>query len=224
MLKENKQSFDTSTKAIEGLWKEGFFKQERNLISIIKELNDRGNNFSPEDIGMALFRSKYLTRKGIRGSFRYIQKINSISKQIEKVENDLFSGTLLKKLTKNFKIELADLEYNFGKSGNCTAFLLRKILEKLIFITFAKKGLSQRLEDSSNTGRLVGLEVMINIASAEKIKNISFLTPKTAQEIKGIKFLGDVSAHNPLIDVDMKTILPQMPFIISAYKELAERL
>lgn len=165
-----------------------------------------------------------MTRHGSKGFYEYIQKTNAVSKEIEQIEHDLFSNVLIKKLGKNFLIELKDLGYNFGKSGNCTAFLLRKILEKLIYITFAKNGLSQRLEDSSGTGKLVGLESMINIASSEKIKNIPFLIPKTAQEIKGIKFLGDVSAHNPLIDVDMKTIIPQMPFIISAFKELAEKL
>ncbi len=47
---------------------------------------------------------------------------------------------------------------------------------------------------------------------------------KTAKEIQGIKFLGDTSAHNPLTEVDMKTIIPQMPYIITAYKELAKKL
>jgi len=51
-----------------------------------------------------------------------------------------------------------------------------------------------------------------------------FLSPKTAEKIEGIKFLGDTSAHNPLVNVDMETILPQMPFIITAYKELAKHL
>jgi len=48
--------------------------------------------------------------------------------------------------------------------------------------------------------------------------------PKTAKEINGIKFLGDASAHNPLINVEMKTIIPQMPFIITAYEELSKKL
>jgi len=47
---------------------------------------------------------------------------------------------------------------------------------------------------------------------------------KTANEIKGLKFLGDTAAHNPLVGVDMASIIPQMPFIITAYKELAKHL
>jgi len=111
---------------------------------------------------------------------------------------------------------------NFNNSGNCTAFLLRKILEKLLYITFAKANLSKKLEDAS--GKLLGLEAMINIASAEKVASVPFLIPKTGEKIKGVKFLGDVSAHNPLTNVDMETIIPQMPYIITAYKELAEKL
>ena len=65
---------------------------------------------------------------------------------------------------------------------------------------------------------------MINIAAKEKIGGTPFLTSSTAKEIGGVKFLGDTSAHNPLVNVDMKTIIPQMPYIITAYKELAEKL
>lgn len=212
------------TDALAILWEEGFFKTRQNFKSICKNLTGRGNNFSLPSLGMTLRQAKFLTRYGKRGFFEYIQKHEAILEEVESVEHNLFSDDLLKKLQKNFKIEIKDLKYNFGKSGNCTAFLLRKILEKLIFITFTKNGLSKRLEDSSCTGRMVGLKTMINIASAEKVKSIPFLTPKTAQEIKGIKFLGDISAHNPLTNVDMKTIIPQMPYIITAYKELVEKL
>ena len=128
----------------------------------------------------------------------------------------------MKKLGKSFETEINDLRWNFNHSGTCTAFLLRKILEKLIFKTFAKNSLSHKLEDSS--GRGIGLETMVNIACAEKIAGVPFLIPKTGEKIKGTKFLGDVSAHNPLTNVDMETIIPQMPYIITAYKELAEKL
>jgi hypothetical protein len=48
--------------------------------------------------------------------------------------------------------------------------------------------------------------------------------PKTKREIEGIKFLGDTSAHNSLTNVEMRTIVPQMPFIITAYDELTKKL
>jgi hypothetical protein len=71
---------------------------------------------------------------------------------------------------------------------------------------------------------LEGLKDIIEIAAKEKINGIPFLIPKTANEIKGLKFLGDTAAHNPLVSVDMQTILPQMPYIITAYEELAKHL
>ena len=65
---------------------------------------------------------------------------------------------------------------------------------------------------------------MINVAVTEKVGGVPFLTPKTAKEIQGIKFLGDAAVHNPLANVDMKTILPQMPYIITAFEELAKKM
>lgn len=144
------------------------------------------------------------------------------SKKEQEVVNELFSHQLVYKLQPKFKVELRDLEYNFGKSGTCTAFLLRKILEKLIFLAFAKHNLGHKLKKT--VGKFMGLESMLTATTEEKIEGLSFLTPKTAKNLRGIKFLGDTSAHNPLINVDMKTIIPQMPFIITAYEELVEKL
>jgi hypothetical protein len=145
-------------------------------------------------------------------------------RKVQKVQQELFSDGLLKKLGSNFEIEFRDLQHNFGESGTCTAFLLRKILEKLIHLAFAKQGLVKKLADKTDPHRLVGLEAMINLAVSEKPDGVPFLTSKTAKEIQGLKFLGDSAAHNPLANVDMKTILPQMPFIITAFEELAKKM
>ena len=146
------------------------------------------------------------------------------TQKIMDIEENLFSQDLLKKLSKDFGRELEELQDNFGKNGNCSAFLLRKILEKLIIITVAKNGGEHLLRDNARPGGWKGLKDMIDIAAREKISGIPILIPKTANEIKGLKFLGDTAAHNPLVGVDMATIIPQMPFIITAYKELAGRL
>jgi hypothetical protein len=145
-------------------------------------------------------------------------------RRVKDIEGELFSSALSATLEKDFKDELAELHDNFGRNGNCTAFLLRKILEKLIIIVFGKKGKDALLQDKARPGGWVGLKEMIDTAAREKIAGVPFLLPKTANEIKGIKFLGDTAAHNPLVGVDIKTILPQMPFIITAYEELAKRL
>jgi hypothetical protein len=225
MTNEFKKSAKNSGDALKILWEENFFRNWQSIDTISKELGNRGNNFSSTEICGALIRAKkFLTRRGKRGFFEYIQKINITNKEIEKIENELFSDELINKLDKDFKYEIEDLKLNFGRSGNCTAFLLRKILEKLIYITFAKYNLISQLEDKTKEGKLIGLGAMINVATSEKIKGIPFLLSKTGKEIQGIKFLGDTSAHNPLIEVDMKTIIPQMPYIITAYKELAIKL
>ena len=224
MQKKVKKTVETAPEALRILWQEGVFKSWNNQNKIAAHLARRGINFLPHTLVMALRRATHLISRKQNGVLEYIQTKPAISKEVDKIENELFDEKLLKKLGKSFEIEIVDLQHNFGKSGNCTAFTLRKILEKLIYITFAKSGLVSKLEDASTPGRLVGLEAMINTATREKVKGIPFLTSHTAQEVRGIKFLGDASAHNPLTEVDMKTIIPQMPYIITAYKELARLL
>lgn len=210
---------------IDILWQEIFFKDSRRLKDVSEHITDKwDHNFSTADISKALQASSFLRRTGTRGKYQYIQKISPVSKKVANIEDELFSDQLVKKLYQDFKIELDDLRLNFGNSGNCTSFLLRKILEKLIYLVFVRNGLGPKIEDPGKPGNLVGLKKMLNIASQEKINGVPILTPATTTQIQGIKFLGDTSAHNPLVNVDMETIIPQMPFIITAYKELAERL
>lgn len=222
MSKGNNRTANSAPEALEMLWQEGIFKTWYKLNQICQILGERGNNFSKPELALALRRASFLTRRGPRGSFEYIQRVPAVNKEIDEIGDDLFSDELIKKLESNFSSEITDLKWNLGKSGTCTAFLLRKILEKLIFLTFAKNGLDSKLKDVQ--GNFIGLEAMINLASSEKVGGLHFLMPKTAESIKGAKFLGDTSAHNPLTNVDMKTIIPQMPFIITAYEELSKKL
>lgn len=162
-----------------------------------------------------------------RNAFKEIEEELSGSQTKEKVlkENisfeNLFSTKLIEKMTKDFSIELKDLHLVFGKSGTCTAFLLRKILEKMLFLVFAK---NNKIEIIEKEGEIIGLKNMINEATKTKINGIYILMPKTGKNIDGIKFLGDSAAHNPLINVEMDTIIPQMPFIITAYEEIVSKL
>jgi hypothetical protein len=169
---------------------------------------------------------------GYNGNYWVLASVNSdealriIGKKAKtrKIEEQLFSEELTKRLERDFGREMAELHDNFGRNGNCTAFLLRKILEKLIIIVFGKNQKEKLLEDKGRPGGRIGLREMIETAAREKLNGVAFLTPRTANEIKGIKFLGDTASHNPLANVEMSTILPQMPFIITAYEELAKRL
>lgn len=146
------------------------------------------------------------------------------SKKVIELQQDLFSPELTRQLQKDFGREIEELRDNFGRHGNCTAFLLRKILEKMLIIVFAKNAKGQLLEDAARPGGWKGLQAMIETAAREKHGGVPFLTNKTANEMKGVKFLGDTAAHNPKVSVAMTTIVPQMPYIITAYEELAALL
>ena len=150
-----------------------------------------------------------------------LRQINK-GKRVREVEEELFSENLVAKLNKDFSNELDELRDNFGKNGLSTAFLLRKILEKLIIIVLGKNGRQHLLRDKHHADRWLGLTEIVDVAVQEKHSDVPFLLAKTAKEIKGIKFLA--AAHNPLATVDTKTIIPQMPFIITAYEELSKRL
>ncbi len=219
ILKQDKMTEQKLTEILRVLWAKRFFNSKKKLSEIKDELSRLGCNPSDANLCMALKNAKYLTRKGIKRKYTYIQK--TASKEIV-LDHDLFSDSLINSMGEDFKEEIKDLHLNYGQSGTCTSFLLRKILEKLIFLGFAKNSLSDKLKDSR--GDFLGLKAMLNMASSTKIGGKTFLMPKTAKSIEGIKFLGDTSAHNPLTNVSIRTIIPQMPFIITAYEELSKNL
>lgn len=243
VLKENAKNLSLQPggkhELIRKLIVQGFFdlpKTTRELITEIRQTFGRKLKSNEIQTYMKKFMEAGIIRaahdKDFTGNFWILASMNKEkvsrfigkTKKLQRVESELFSETLLRKLGNPFNIEFKDLQHNFDKSGTCTAFLLRKILEKLIYLSLAKQGLESKLEDKTKPGRLVGLETMINTATSEKLNGVPFLTSRTAKEIRGIKFLGDAAAHNPLANVDMKTILPQMPFIITAFEELAQKM
>jgi hypothetical protein len=170
--------------------------------------------------------------KGVRGNFWVLASVSrnealsliGKSRKVREIEEELFSADLTKKLESICDQEMKELRDVFGRHGNCTAFLLRKILEKMIIVVFAKNGKELLVEDRARPGGWKGLKEMVEIAAKEKHNGIPFLTGKTANEIKGLKFLGDSAAHNPKVGVQMNEIVPQMPFMIIAYAELAALL
>lgn len=223
-MKRRIKTTNSAPSVVTALWEEGYFATKRTFNELSLLLEERGTNFIPDTLRKALKSSSHIMPYKKVKPPQYIQKKPPISKKFVATHDLLFEESLIKNLGKPFESEITDLHLNFGRSGNCTAFLLRKVLEKLIYITFAKNKLETKLADKNLPHRLIGLEAMIDVASKEKVNGIPFLTNSTATSIKGIKFLGDTSAHNPLVNVDIVTIVPQMPFIVTAYKELAARL
>lgn len=151
-------------------------------------------------------------------------RILAKGRKLIELEQELFSADLVKKLGKAFTPELAELDLVFGRCGNSTAFLLRKTLEKLLVIVFRKVNKAPLIEDARKPGGLIGLEALIELAVRERVDGAPILSGKTGAAIRGVKFLGDTAAHNPLVNVEMPEIIPQMPYIVMAYKELATHL
>ena len=74
MPKGNKKIVTTAPAALKILWEEGIFKNLKKISEVIKELSKKGYHFPLKSVDMALQRATYLTRKGKRGGYEYIQK------------------------------------------------------------------------------------------------------------------------------------------------------
>ena len=64
----------TCTEALKLLWADGFFADWKDWAAIVEALGELGNHFASTALGKALERAKYLTRRGRRGAYMYIQK------------------------------------------------------------------------------------------------------------------------------------------------------
>lgn len=80
-VKKKVEIAKTSTEATRMLWQKDFFKKERELKTIIEKLASEGYNFVKANLSKALGRAKFLTKKGKRGKFKYIQKHPFIDEQ-----------------------------------------------------------------------------------------------------------------------------------------------
>jgi len=64
----------TATEALKVLWADEFFDSWKGKDAVEEALAKRGNHFNDAELGMALMRANFLTRRGKRGHFEYIQK------------------------------------------------------------------------------------------------------------------------------------------------------
>lgn len=74
MQRGNKRVTISATERVQYLWEKGTFKSAQAFSAIDEQLAKSGYNFSTAELGMALLRAPYLTRKGKRGGYTYIQK------------------------------------------------------------------------------------------------------------------------------------------------------
>ncbi len=64
----------TATQGLRHLWEEQFFETLKDREAVVEAFATRGNHFSDAELGMALLRASFLTRRGKRGSYSYIQR------------------------------------------------------------------------------------------------------------------------------------------------------
>ncbi|KXB00067.1 hypothetical protein AKJ45_03120 [candidate division MSBL1 archaeon SCGC-AAA261F19] len=122
----------------------------------------------------------------------------------------------------DFETELNDLEIVYGESALCTAFLLRRMLEKALYFSFVRNGKLDRIESGQSGKKFIGLKKMIGKAQSEVAKDGSpFLNNKTAGNLMRIKFLGDYAAHNFLSEVKMDDIDRNFTYLCKALEELS---
>lgn len=74
MSKITKGIARTATEVLKLLWNEGFFEAWRNFSQIEGVLDKKKYHFDSGILGKALERAKYLTRRGKKGNYEYIQK------------------------------------------------------------------------------------------------------------------------------------------------------
>jgi len=74
MANKTARAATSATEALKILWEENFFVGWKKIAPIEDVLAKRGNHFTDAELGMALKRAKYLTRRGKRRNYEYIQK------------------------------------------------------------------------------------------------------------------------------------------------------
>lgn len=73
-MARNKKIVISATEQTLILWKSGFFKVAKKLRQVDEKLMAAEYNFSVAELGKALERAYYLTRRGKRGAYEYVQK------------------------------------------------------------------------------------------------------------------------------------------------------
>jgi len=206
-----------ATEKIDLFWEEGYFKIKRKTRDVSKKLNKLGiNPTNPADI---LKKRPYLRyKKGF-----WVQKLPP-KKEIITKTGDI--NEIEKILGQKFGREINELKIALKHQPNCTAFLMRKILEKLLFIIISKSDYKKNIDayKKKNKGELPSLTNLLNWAQNAEIKNIHIATPNNVKKIQGSKFLGDTAAHNYLTTVGFEDIKPEMPGWRILIKELAGNL
>lgn len=218
-----------------------------------REYRDSGPSQLHSGVGFYEFRKDPDERQSFEGSFlvhearisRYVQgeRISLGEKGIlddpttrtslrnfliSKKRAPLFEKSLEEGLQPHVGPELLELTANYeAKNPYATAFLLRRILEKLLFLAFLNNGEIKKIRMKPNdvNSRLKGLKEIIGIAKSTAANGVPILTDETAKGIQGAKYSGDMAAHGPTpFIVDMNSINSSMAFTRGAWSELLAKI
>jgi len=194
------------------LWKE--FKINLESLSIKRILARAGRKIKTSNHDNGILYS--LTNHGEK-ELMNLNKNVTISRNIRK---KAFTDSTVRKLDQKFNEDIRELNICYvNECGTCAAFMLRKILEKAIFLKFAKNNILDELKDEN--GKFCGLNDMLKIATNKKIEGLPVLMNKTYEKLKSSKFLGDTAAHNFKVDVPIEMVKRELNYIEIALKELS---
>jgi hypothetical protein len=173
--------------------------------------------------GWRLTEDERVQFKTAHGKKKLFRKLLGEKKRKTHIEQKLFA-----RLEKHVAPEVMELRANLAaKNPMATGFLLRKILEKLLYLAFAKNGIRHLIEhppgSSQAEGSIYGLKAIIAKATETEVGGERILTLKTARELDTrTKYLLDNTVH--LGGADMEMILDCLPSLKSAYDELLKKL
>jgi hypothetical protein len=125
-----KKTANSASEALEILWQEGIFESWRDFKTVSNILSRRGNNFPKPGLGLALRQAKFLTRRGPRRAYEYIQKIPAISsetKNTKLVDNKRSA----KAVSSNYVDEKRIKELKLVKDSNFDLVRLIEMCEEL---------------------------------------------------------------------------------------------
>ncbi len=210
---------ENQNEVVDYLWQIGWFKKVRKPKGIQEKIQTFGiysENITPT-LKLKKFKKKI---KRFKDGWKEIRAANikGIKKTSEFEEISSCLGD-------SFKKEMQELKIVMNNCSNCTAFLMRKILEKLLFIVISK---SDRKEDikklKEKEERLPNLTKLLNLSKNAEINNMHIISPKNINNLEGSKFLGDVASHDYLTDVSFEDIKQEISVWRISIKELSKNL
>lgn len=206
---------------VDYLWQIGWFKEYRKPKEIETKIEDDFEIYV-ENITPTLKLKKF-NKKIKNFPKKGWKQIKGPSEKGLKKETDLDEITTL--LGDSFKKEMDELVLVSKSCPNSTAFLMRKIFEKLLFIIISKSNNKIKIKKiREDRSRLPNLTELLRLSKSSEINNKHILAPKNVSKIEGSKFLGDTSAHDYLTSVSFEDIANEITIWRISIKQLASNL